>query len=139
MSLQLYQVDQKSYLLDFKSLVDEETGLFLNNSIFFFHNLYFSLSTSKSSITFICMLQLEAQILLVMLQSQHLLGHLFVVVVHNHFQCQWRLYFRFFKIHFLLLTRRVNRLYRLINKHRLHHRPSPNSHKRCNFSKCVLH
>lgn len=27
MSLQLYQVDQKSYLLDFKSLVDEETGM----------------------------------------------------------------------------------------------------------------
>ncbi|OZC08967.1 kinase domain protein [Onchocerca flexuosa] len=26
MSLQLYQVDQKSYLLDFKSLVDEDTG-----------------------------------------------------------------------------------------------------------------
>lgn len=26
MSLQLYQVDQKSYLLDFKSLVDEDNG-----------------------------------------------------------------------------------------------------------------
>lgn len=26
MSLQLYQVDQRSYLLDFKSLADEESG-----------------------------------------------------------------------------------------------------------------
>uniref|UniRef100_A0A0M3JWA8 AdenylateSensor domain-containing protein n=1 Tax=Anisakis simplex TaxID=6269 RepID=A0A0M3JWA8_ANISI len=40
MSLQLYQVDQKSYLLDFKSLVDEESG-----------NLYFASSSRHASVS----------------------------------------------------------------------------------------
>lgn len=41
MSLQLYQVDSKSYLLDFKSLVDDERKFYFVNFANFRKKIYY--------------------------------------------------------------------------------------------------